>query len=390
MKSRVLFPLLSATVAAAAFAAPTLTASATAATTQAAVSENWAGYVVTPNSGTNDFSAVSGDWTAPKVKCTAGQEAYSADWVGLGGGSDQSEALEQIGTQADCGASGTASYYSWYELVPSAPVKLGIAIHAGDEISARTAVSGDKVSLSISNLTTHKSWSRTLTMTSATPDTSTAEWVAEAPSECAGGASGDCTPLPLANFGTTTFTDAHATAGGHTGTISDSHWTAEAVALEPSSSSLFGGGYGGFRGGYSGYGYGDASGYGYGGYGSDGYGQTGTTSTTTDTANEGAAPTALSAKGTKFSVKYGASVSTGSSGSGEPSTSTQGQGYGSTGSGDGYSGNGYGYSGGGYGDSSPGYGYGYGGGYGYGDSYGGYGYGYGSAYGYGAVGYWGY
>ena len=35
------------------------------------------------------------------------EPTYSAYWVGLGGGGQQSTALEQIGTQGDCSASGT-------------------------------------------------------------------------------------------------------------------------------------------------------------------------------------------------------------------------------------------------------------------------------------------
>lgn len=337
MKKRLLVSLIPA-VACLAFAAPALAA------TQEGASENWAGYVVTPNDGSG-FSAVSGQWTQPRVDCTANStSSYSAYWVGLGGGGgEQSTALEQIGTQADCSTSGKTTYYAWYELVPSAPVKLSLAIHPGDSIWARTAVKGDQVSLYITDQTTHRTWSKTLTMTSATPDTSTAEWVAEAPSECASGAMSDCTPLPLANFGTATFSDAHATSDGHMGSISDSHWTTEAIELEPSSSSLFGGGPGGYQGGYGGY-----SAY-------SSYGTTG-----------GAAPTSLSKSGTKFSVKYGATLQTQSSGSGQGETNPYG--YGSS-DGSGYgNGYGYGYSGGGYG----GYGsYGYGDGYGY---YGGWGY----------------
>ncbi len=244
MKKRLLVSMIPA-VACLAFAAPALAA------TQEGASENWAGYVVTSNNDSG-FSAVSGQWKEPQVDCTANSgPTYSAYWVGLGGGGQQSTALEQIGTQGDCSASGAATYYAWYELVPSAPVKLSLAIHPGDSIWARTAVNGDQVSLFITDQTTHQTWSKTLTMTSATPDTSTAEWVAEAPSECAGGAMSDCTPLTLANFGTTRFSDAHTTSNGHVGSISDSNWTAEAIELEPSSSSLFGGGYGGyFQGGY--------------------------------------------------------------------------------------------------------------------------------------------
>lgn len=344
MKKRLLVSMIPA-LACFAFAAPAFAA------TQEGASENWAGYVVTPNDDSG-FSAVSGQWTQSQVACTANsQPSYSAYWVGLGGGGQESSALEQIGTQADCSSAGKATYYAWYELVPSAPVKLALTIKPGDSVWARTAVSGDRVSLFITDQTTHQTWSKTLTMTSATPDTSTAEWVAEAPSECADGATSACTPLPLADFGTATFKDAHATSAGHTGSISDSRWTAEAIELEPSSSSLFGGGPGGYFQG----------GYGYGSY---------STYSSYETSSGGAAPTALSDGGTKFSVKYGASLQTQATGTGEPQGESNpysyepGSGYGEYGYGGGYGGGGYGSYGGGYGDA---YGYygSYGGGWGY-------------------------
>ncbi|HTW11966.1 MAG TPA: G1 family glutamic endopeptidase, partial [Solirubrobacteraceae bacterium] len=297
MKARVLLPLITA-AATLAVAAPALAA------TQEAVSENWAGYVAQPNSA-DGFSAVSGSWKQPSADCNSTRsDTYAAFWVGLGGGGQQSDALEQIGTQADCSASGATSYYAWYELVPSAPVKIGMTIHAGDRVYARTAVSGDRVSLFLRDETTGHTFQKTLTMTTTTPDTSTAEWIAEAPSECANGTSGECTPLPLSDFGSASFTDAHATAGGHTGSISDSHWTATAVALSPDSSGgLFGGGYGGwgqFR-NYSDYALAGSS-------------------------SAGAAPGALTSKGTAFTVKYGASLS-GGNGSGEGQGEPQGDGY---------------------------------------------------------------
>ena len=343
MKKRLLASIVPA-FACFAFAAPALAA------TQEGASENWAGYVVTSNDDSG-FSAVSGQWTAGKVTCTANSEpTYSAYWVGLGGGGQQSSALEQIGTQADCSTTGVARYYAWYELVPSAPVKIALTINAGDSIWARTAVSGDQVSLYIRDQTTKQTWSKTLTMTAATPDTSTAEWVAEAPSECANGTTGECTPLPLANFGTVSFKNAHTTSNGHVGSIDDSNWTAEAIELEPSSDSAFGGGPGGYL---------------QGGYGSS------SLDSSYATSSEGAAPTALSKDGTSFSVKYGATLTAQSSGAAasqgnaNPYTYSGGSGY------SGYGGYGYGY--GGYG------GY-YGGGYGQGD------FGYGDAY-YGGWGY---
>ena len=57
------------------------------------------------------------------------------------------------------------------------------------------------------------------------PDTSSAEWIAEAPSQC--DSTSSCTPLPLADFGTVQFTGASATANGHTGSIDDSNWSSQ-------------------------------------------------------------------------------------------------------------------------------------------------------------------
>ncbi len=304
---------------------------------QQASSENWSGYVAGSSSQSTSgsgFSNVSGSWVQPTAKC-AGAASYSAFWVGLGGTSSQSpsggqDSLEQTGTEADCSGDGSASYFAWYELVPSAPVKLDLAIHPGDRVSSKVSVSGEQVVVAVSDLTTDQSVTKTLHMSS--PDTSSAEWIAEAPSACGQGVS-DCQTLPLTDFGTVKFTSATATsADGHTGTISDSQWRAAAVQLAPGASS-------------------------------------------------GATPSGLSSDGSSFDVAWsdGSSspVSDGSSGYGA-------NGYGGAGYGSGGYGSGYGSGSGGYGGGD-GYGGGggyYGGGYpegGYGYPGGGYGYGYGAA-----------
>jgi Peptidase A4 family len=201
-----------------------LGASPAAAAITQTTSSNWAGYVVSGK----DFSSVSGSWVVP----TAGSDAegYSAFWVGLGGSNDNSQGLEQIGTDSDY-ANGNASYYAWYELLPDASVKLDLPIHAGDQVSATVTANGTEVTISLSDQTTGKSVTKSLQDNDV--DTSSAEWIAEAPSGSSGfGGSGDV--LPLADFGTVTFTDAAATAGGHTGSISDSQWDAERVQLAAS------------------------------------------------------------------------------------------------------------------------------------------------------------
>ncbi|MGA2926639.1 MAG: G1 family glutamic endopeptidase, partial [Solirubrobacteraceae bacterium] len=220
MKARHLIP----TLAVAAVAAIPGAATASAAVTQSEqVSENWSGYVA---SGASAFSSVSGSWVQPTADCSAG-DGYSAFWVGLGGAGQQSQALEQVGTQSDCVSGGQTDYYAWYELVPSAPVKLPITISPGDHVAARVTVDGTTVTVSLSDETTGASSTKTLQMSA--PDSSSAEWIAEAPSTC--DESGNCQPLPLADFGTVTFTSTSATADGHTGSISDPNWTAVPVAL---------------------------------------------------------------------------------------------------------------------------------------------------------------
>lgn len=262
---------------------------ASAAVVSESASGNWAGYVAA-SSSSSGFSKVSGSWVQPTASCTSG-DGYAAFWVGLGG-SGQSQSLEQTGTQADC-SGGSATYYSWYELVPSAPVKIPMTVRPGDHISGSVSVSGTSVNVYIADQTTGSSFTKTLQMSS--PDTSSAEWIAEAPSTEDG--FGNYSPLPLSDFGRVTFTNASATSAGHTGSISDPAWSATAIQLQGSTAGAQPGnvssdgssfsvswdntgaytsyGYGGpgsygYGYGYPGYSYG-YGGYSYGGYGPGGY-----------------------------------------------------------------------------------------------------------------------
>ena len=194
-------------------------------------SSNWAGYAVgsgDPAAGAAPatFTSVSGSWTQPAAACTRSGTTYSAFWVGLGGFADGSQALEQAGTEADCTLAGRARYTVWYELVPAAPVSVQLTVQPGDTISASVSVDGPSVSIQIANTTRGTVFAQQLAMDA--PDLTSAEWIAEAPSACAGFG---CTPLPLTNFGTVGFTGANATGGGHAGTISDPAWAATALTL---------------------------------------------------------------------------------------------------------------------------------------------------------------
>jgi hypothetical protein len=217
--------------------------SARAATT---VSSNWAGYAV---SGAT-FTSVSGTWTQPTADCSssAGTQASSAFWVGLGGNSETSNALEQTGTEIDCSATGVATYSAWYELVPSASVKAPLKVAAGDRIAATVKASGTIVTVRLRNLTTGNTFTKTLRM--ASPDVSSAEWIAEAPSALTPGGT---RILPLTDFGTVRFSSASAiSTGGHTGTISDSTWSATRVDLLSGTGGQGGPGFGPFTPAYGG------------------------------------------------------------------------------------------------------------------------------------------
>ena len=204
---------------------------------------------------------------------------------------------------------------------------MDLAIHPGDHISSKVSVSGHAVTMYLDNETTGQSFTKTLQM-SNTPDTTSAEWIAEAPSTCTQGAS-NCTPLPLTDFGKVQFFNATATStDGHTGSISDPEWNAAAVSLSPE-----GGSDGGFSSQFA--------------------------STSSD-STAGATPSSLSSDGSSFTVAWAdESTSTptsvgsgGGYGSGYPSGyGDGGDPYGYSGGGDGYSGGGgsYGYGGGGYG-----------------------------------------
>ena len=186
-------------------------------------STNWAGYAVTHR---KPFTSVTGRWVQPAATCDQLSSTYSAFWVGLGGFSTNSFAVEQTGTLANCSA-GSPSYTAWYELYPKTPVMLRIAVRPGDTLSATVSVSKKTVAIRLKNVTTGKRFTKKLQMTR--PDLGSAEWVTEAPSGC--DYAGNCSTLPLTNFGTVAFSHASASIKGHRGRISDPTWLETTIEL---------------------------------------------------------------------------------------------------------------------------------------------------------------
>jgi hypothetical protein len=157
-------------------------------------STNWSGYAVTGSR----FTSVSASWKQPTATCSGGT-AYSSFWVGLDG--DTSNTVEQTGTDADCSGA-TPRYYAWYEMYPKFPVNLSQTVRPGDTMTATVTTDGrGTFTLTISDIT--RGWTNTKSARLKSAKLASAEVIAEAPSSSGG-------VLPLANFGTVSFTGAKA------------------------------------------------------------------------------------------------------------------------------------------------------------------------------------
>lgn len=191
-------------------------------------SSNWAGYAVHKPGVL--FHTVSGTWRQPDANCTPGAQSYSAFWVGLGGFSLNAPALEQTGTEVDCSISGKVVSTAWYELVPEASVPIRLTVHPGDLMRARVTVTGRQVVISLDDVTRHTGFKKTLNANVI--DVSSAEWIAEAPSQCV--SIDACQTLPLADFAPTKFDSATVKSStGHSGSISDRTWGWTKINLTP-------------------------------------------------------------------------------------------------------------------------------------------------------------
>lgn len=114
-----------------------------------------------------------------------------------------------------------------------------LAIVAGDSISAAVSVSGSHTTIKLIDHTSGASIRKRLHF--AHPDTTSAEWIAEAPSVCA--SAGNCHALALTNFGSVAFSGASVTtASRRTGPIRDTHWTAQPIMVNEISRGAGGGG----------------------------------------------------------------------------------------------------------------------------------------------------
>jgi len=171
-------------------------------------STNWSGYA-DDNTRGNTYTSLTANWTEPTGTCTS-TTSLAVFWVGIDGFSSGS--VEQDGTLIEC-SGGRAFYFTWWEMFPTNSIQtVGSTVRPGDSIHASVVRSGTSYTLAVTDSTTSgNSFSTTQTCSSCA--NSSAEWIAEAPSNSSG-------VLPLTNFHSWTASSATVKSGSTSGVIS--------------------------------------------------------------------------------------------------------------------------------------------------------------------------
>lgn len=183
-------------------------------------SNNWSGYNQgTLEQGGKSFHQISGTWMVPTATAhKAGQNEYSATWVGIGGGCVDAtcmvtdSTLIQAGTSQDVDTTGRANYSAWWEIIPAPSVQVSLPVAAGNTISVTIAETTPQLwSIVINNVTTSQSWSTTVPYSSTY---ATAEWIEETPVVIDNSGAVSIGPMP--NLSQVNF-DASTTNGANAG-----------------------------------------------------------------------------------------------------------------------------------------------------------------------------
>lgn len=192
---------------------------------------NWSGYVAADDldNPSASVTSVSASWTVPTVVKPPGT-GFSVIFIGIGGFFLGDNTLIQVGT-AQFVVGGVAVYFPWLELLPG-PLE-NISLLSGVTISPVETVTSSIAEVSNTNCTPapispQTCWKITFDKASTTgvdfqtfrayaSSKKSAEWIVERPSICIA----SCRLTQLANYGSVTFTDAHATISGATEELSE-------------------------------------------------------------------------------------------------------------------------------------------------------------------------
>ena len=151
---------------------------------------NWFGY----NQGSLEqggklFTSITGDWTVPKATShTPGQDQFSSDWIGIGGGCVDASCnvgdntLIQTGTEQDLDSTGAASYSAWWEVIPAPSLAItDMTVGPGDHMHAaiaETVPDSNVWTITLQDVTRNETFTMTVPYSSTHL---TAEWIEETP-----------------------------------------------------------------------------------------------------------------------------------------------------------------------------------------------------------------
>jgi hypothetical protein len=158
-------------------------------------SDNWSGYNLGYLSTNTMYTSITGTWKVPTAtQHTSGQAEDSATWIGIGGGclntscTETDNTLIQAGTEQDVATNGTASYSSWYELIPETETPESITINPGDTIQCSiTETSQGEWDIVLKDVTDAQGFN---VSTAYSSSELTAEWIEETPVVVSTGGSG--------------------------------------------------------------------------------------------------------------------------------------------------------------------------------------------------------
>jgi hypothetical protein len=204
---------------------------------------------VTGKSATK-YTSVSGTWREPAVSCGRHATGFATIAVGLGGYGRHSQGDEQVGTDANCGASGRPIYYGWFEIAPYPAYGVPHRVSPGDLMTATVTIEHTAypplVKVELDDATAGWTFAREISWVSPgstvqqpgaqnaggswEPAASSAEWLVEAPSSCHYEV---CSQASLANFGSVGMTGISAVADGVAGTLNDARWKIVRLRLVP-------------------------------------------------------------------------------------------------------------------------------------------------------------
>ena len=171
---------------------------------------SWSGYIISRTTDPKvEVTAINASWAVPSVN-TSSDVSYSSLWIGIGGQLEKT--LIQVGTEQDV-TTGQATYYAWYELLPSYAVALNMTVSPGDMMVASISLVDPATNywiIQISDATTGQGFSTTVVYNSTR---SSGEWIMERPIIAS-------RLTTLADFGNVTLTGCHLNANNISGSIS--------------------------------------------------------------------------------------------------------------------------------------------------------------------------